>query len=381
MRIALDGLHLFGNYSGVHTALSNLVTGLQKQRNDDALFLYVPRDFQGPPSPADGGSLTIRKTFFKGRWRTIRTLWRNFRLQSRAYADKADLLHGPVYALPAVCSMPTVVTIHDVIAITHPLFCTPGSARLQKATIPRSCKVARRIIVPSHAVKEELLRNVKGTEPERIDVIPWGVDATFQPVHKMNHDIVRKKLSLPEQYVLFVGNMEPKKNIIALIRGFMAAKLNRKLPHKLVMAGQRGWGLHTLEKDIRNLGAREEVYFTGYVPQAALPAVYSLADLFILPSLVEGFGMPVLEAMACGTPVMISSDAALKEVAGDAAHVLPYHQTKPLQPLREMLEHYLVDHREDRDALIAKGLARAKEFTWERTAELTRATYVKALGQ
>lgn len=380
MRIALDGLHLFGNYSGVHTALANLVTGLQKLPHNDTLFLYTPRDFQGPPSPADGGSLTVRKTFFKGRWRTIRTLWRNLRLLSNAYADKCELLHGPVYALPAVCSMPAVVTIHDVIALTHPLFCTPGSARLQKATIPRSCNIARRIIVPSAAVKDELLRNVKSAQAERIDVIPWGVDAAFQPIHAMNRELVRKKLSLPEQYVLFVGNMEPKKNVIALIRGFMAAKLNRKLPHKLVLAGQRGWGLTTLEKDIRNLGAAEEVYFTGYVPQAALAAVYGLADLFILPSLVEGFGMPVLEAMACGTPVLISSDAALQEVAGGAAHVLPYHASKPLQPLREALEHYLVDHPDERYPLIKKGLARAKEFTWERTAEMTRATYVKALS-
>jgi glycosyltransferase involved in cell wall biosynthesis len=380
MRIALDGLHLFGNYSGVHTALASLVEALRRQESGDEHVLFVPRDFQGPPKNDKDPGLIIRKTWFKGRWRSIRTIWRNLRLLNRAYKEMCDLLHGPVYALPAACSMPSVVTIHDVIALTHPLFCTPGSARIQKRQLPRSCKIARRVIVPSEAVKTELLRNVRTVNVNNIDVIPWGVDPVFRPLSEDDRAFMRRKLNMPEQYVLFVGNMEPKKNIVNLIRGFMAAKMNRKFPHKLVIAGQRGWGMPHLEKDIRNVGAREDVYFTGYIPQAVLPALYAMADLFVLPSLVEGFGMPVLEAMASGCPVLISSDAALQEVAGGAAHVLPYVDQKPLQPMREAFEQYLMDDPEARKILAAKGLRRAKQFTWARTAELTRQTYIKALG-
>lgn len=382
MRIGIDGLHLFGQYAGIQGSLAGLVESLRKTFPQDEIFLYVPRDFKGPPNTNGDAGLVIRRTFFPGRWRVVRTMWRNFRLQHNTYRDKCDLIHGPTYALPTLLSKPAVVTIHDVIAFSHPLFCTPGSARVQKELVPRSVKVARRVIVPSLASKDELLRNVKGAKEERIDVIPWGVSGEFKPLEgKAEREKTRTAMQLPERYVLFVGNLEPKKNITNLIRAFVAAKLNKKLPHKLVLAGQRGWGMTTLERDIRNLGANDSVFFTGYIPQPALPALYSLADLFVMPSLIEGFGMPVLEAMACGCPVVISPDAALREVCGSAARVAPYDSEKPLQPLREAIEEILLGKETERQALIQRGLERAKLFTWERTARLTRETYEKALKE
>jgi glycosyltransferase involved in cell wall biosynthesis len=379
VRVAIDGLHLFGQYAGIKNSLAGLVTALRSGFPQDEIFLYVPRDFSGPPNPNGDAGLHIQRTFFPGRWRTVRTLWRNFRLQSRTYADKCDLLHGPTYALPSMLSKPAVLTVHDVIALSHPLFCTPGSAKVQKRMIQRSVKVARRIIVPSLAAKEDLLRHVKDARPDSIDVIPWGVAPEFKPLEKSACEAIRTQLKLPEHYVLFVGNLEPKKNLPMLIRGFFAAKLHRKLPHKLVLAGQRGWSMNGLERLIRELNAQEFVYFTDYVPQPALPALYALADLFVMPSLIEGFGMPVLEAMACGCPVLVSSDPALQEVCASAARVIPYEAEKPLQPLREALENLLIDDREQREDLIRRGLERAKLFSWERTAQLTHQTYEKAL--
>lgn len=385
MRIGIDGLHLFGNYAGIQNSLAKLVEALRRNYPDDEVVLYVASDFKGPP-PAEGDAkLRVKRTWFPGRWRTIRTIWRNFRLQSRTYADQCDLLHGPTYALPAMLSKPSVVTIHDVIAFSHPLFCTPGSARHQKEIIPRSAMNARRIIVPSLATREELMRAVKNLNPEKIDVVPWGVGEEFKP---LKHDStfskdalaeIRKSLNLPEQYVLFVGNLEPKKNLPALIQSFFAAKMNRKMPHKLVIAGQRGWKMDALERLIREHKANDFIFFTGYVPPAALPALYSFADLLVMPSLVEGFGMPVLEAMACGCPVAISTDPALQEVAGSAARIVPYDAQKPLQPLRETIEDLLLNKSAERDELVKRGLERAKLFTWDRTAKLTRATYEKAL--
>lgn len=377
MRIGIDGLHLFGNYAGIQRCLANLVTALSKGADSDQIVLYVPRNFQGPPEPAP--TLTVRRAWFPGHWRIIRTLWRNFRLQSKAYRDRCDVFHGPTYALPSLMSLPAVVTIHDVIAFTHPLFCTPGSARVQRNAIPRSTLQARRIIVPSLATKENLLRAVKDVVPERIDVVPWGVSDEFTPLPQAQRERLRAELNLPEHYVLFVGNLEPKKNIPALIRGFFAARIHAKLPHKLVLAGQRGWGLTDLEKIIRELNAQEYVCFAGYVPQAAMPALYSLADLFLMPSLIEGFGMPTLEAMACGCPVVISNDPALVEVCGSAARVLGYDAEKPLQPLREAIEDLLVKDPSQRREMIERGFERAKLFTWEKTAALTRQSYARAL--
>ncbi|MCY3021807.1 MAG: glycosyltransferase family 1 protein [Planctomycetota bacterium] len=387
MRVAIDGLHLFGNYAGIQGSLARLVQALRSTFPQDELVLYVPRDFKGPPAPTGDSGLLVRRTWFPGRWRTIRTLWRNMRLQSRTYADNCDLLHGPTYALPGFVSKPAVVTIHDVIALTHPLFCTPGSARLQQRLIPRSVAAARRVIVPSLASKEELLRQVKGAVADHIDVVPWGVGEEFKPIRSLKPlsdaglEEARAALNLPPHYVLFVGNIEPKKNIPALIQAFFAAKMNRKLPHKLVLTGQMGWKMHGLERLIRTHKATDFVLFTGYVPQRVLPALYSLADLFVMPSVVEGFGMPTLEAMACGCPVVVSSDAALREVCGNAARVVPYDPVKPLQPLREAIEELLTGPSSAREELTKLGLARAREFTWEKTARLTRATYERALAQ
>jgi glycosyltransferase involved in cell wall biosynthesis len=377
VRIGIDGLHLFGNYAGIQRCLANLVTALSKQTPADEIVLYVPRNFKGPPEPSPG--LTVRRAWFPGHWRIIRTLWRNFRLQSKAYRDRCEVFHGPTYALPSLISLPSVVTIHDVIAFTHPLFCTPGSARVQRNAIPRSTHQARRIIVPSLATKEDLLRTVKQVAPERIDVVPWGVSAEFKPLPQDQRERWRAELQLPEHYLLFVGNLEPKKNIPAIIRAFFAAKIHSKLPHKLVLAGQRGWGLTDLEKIIRELNALEYVCFTGYVPPGAMPALYSLADVLLMPSLIEGFGMPTLEAMACGCPVVISSDPALVEVCGSAARVLGYDAEKPLQPLREAIEDLLVENRGQRREMVERGFERAKLFTWEKTAALTRQSYLRAL--
>ena len=380
VRVGIDGLHLFGNYAGIKGSLASTVSALRRFAPTDEIVLYVPRDFKGPPFADGDEGLRVRRTWFPGRWRTVRTLWRNFRLQGRTYADKCDLLHGPTYALPGALSKPAVVTIHDVIAFTHPLFCTPGSARVQLRVMPRSVKAARRIIVPSLATKEEVLRNIKGAAADAIDVIPWGVSDEFTPLaDKTERERARLALGLPENYVLFVGNIEPKKNIPTLFQAFFAARMNRKLPHKLVLAGSMGWGMGGLEKLIRQHNARDIVYFTGYVPPAALRALYSLADIFAMPSVVEGFGMPVLEAMACGCPVVCSSDAALQEVCGSAARTVPYDGAKPLQPLRQAIEE-LLSNSAQRNELIARGMERAKLFTWEKTARLTRACYEKAMS-
>ena len=380
MRIGIDGLHLFGPYGGVQNALARTVGALRKDFPTDELFLYVPRDFKGPPEAGEDKGLQVRRAFFSGRWRTVRTLWRNFRLQPNAYRDTCEVLHGATYALPTALSMPAVVTIHDTIALSHPEFATPGSARLQKRLLPRSAKVARRVQVPTEAVKAEVERRLE-VQGDKIDVVPWGVGVDFRVIDERKRlDVARKEWSLPEKFMLFVGTLEPKKNIEALIMGFYAAKVNKRLPHALVFAGRMGWGIHRLKQLIHEHNAREYILFTDYVPENALPLLYNLADLCILPSQIEGFGPPVLEAFACGCPVLVSDAPALVEVAGGAAHVFKQDAAKPLQPVREALETLLVDGDRLRMELREKGLRRVKEFTWQRTAELTRKSYEKALG-
>ncbi|MCW8132908.1 MAG: glycosyltransferase family 4 protein [Planctomycetota bacterium] len=379
MRIGIDGLHLFGPYSGVQNALARMLAAYAAEFPGDENVLYAPSDFAGPPDPAQQG-LAVRKLWFPGRWRTVRTIWRNFRLQPRCYKDKCELLHGPTYALPSMLSLPSVLTVHDLIALSHPQFATPGSARVQKRMLPRSVKVARRVLVPTEAVKREVEQRLD-VKPGRIDVVPWGVGEPFGFVHIPKRlEEARERWKLPKRYILYVGTIEPKKNIDGLIMSFFAAKMNKKLPHALVIAGRMGWGMEKLERLIREHNAREYILFTGYVPEEALPLLYTMADLCVLNSHIEGFGMPLLEAFACGCPAVIPDDPALVEVAGGAARVYTRSAEKPYQPLREMLEDLLMGGEAERKDLRRKGAERAKQFTWARTAQLTRESYEKALA-
>jgi glycosyltransferase involved in cell wall biosynthesis len=381
VRIAIDGLHLFGPYGGIQHSLACLAQALQRACPDDEWVLIVPRDFKGPPFPEEAGRLRIKKTWFPGRWRVVRTLWRNLRLQALAYRQRCDLLHGATYSLPAALSLPSVVTFHDLIALTHPKFCTPGSARAQELNLKRAARVARRFIVPTQAVKDQAVSLLR-LDPAVVDVIPWGVGAEFRPVEDLRLlTVARRRLGLPERFVLFVGTLEPKKNIDGLVKAFFAAKAHRKLPHSLVLAGRVGWKMQSLGLLIRELNIATHVVFTGYTPRDLQPLLYSLADLCVLPSHVEGFGLPLLEAMACGCPAVVSSAPALVEVAGGAAWVTPENADKPYQPLREAFETLLAEDGADprRCELREKGLVRAREFTWARCAQLTRETYRKAL--
>lgn len=380
LHIAIDGLHLFGQYGGVQNALSRMLVAMRRKFPNDTVTLFAPRDYKGLPDLPESDRFHVRRTWFPGRWRSIRTLWRDLRLQRCCYRQHCDLLHGATYSLPPAISMPSVVTLHDVIALTHPLFCTPGSARIQKMVLPRSAKAARRVIVPSEAVFREVQRVLK-IESRRIDIVPWGVGPEFRPVEDRRlHDEARMRWKLPERFVLFVGTLEPKKNIEGLLRAFVAARLNRNLPHGLVFAGRIGWGVGHFARDIRDHDAEGFVRLLGHVPEAALPLLYSMADACVLPSHVEGFGMPVLEAMACGCPMIVSKTPALLEVGGNAARVCNTFAEKPCQELREALEEVLLDEGGIRAKLREKGFKRAAKFTWERTADLTRESYVKALA-
>ncbi len=394
MRIAIDGLHLFGQYSGVHYSLSRQIESYRYAFPEDELVLFVPRDFKGPPEAHPGiayagkdspaaGSLKIRKTFFPGRWRGIRTLWRNLRLQPNAYAERVDLLHGPTYTLPPILSLPAVLTIHDVIALTHPNFATPGSAKFQKISLPRSVKAANRIHVPTEAVKAQVIQHLK-VPAEKIDVIPWGVGEPFKVIDDMNLlENARKEWKLPERFVLYVGTLEPKKNIEGIIKGFFSARVHKKLDCSLVIAGRVGWGMEHLAKLIRELDAAEYVLFTGYVPEAALPLMYNLAEATILLSHIEGFGMPALEAMACGCPVVVSADPALKEVVGTSALVLPHNEQYPALPLREALETWLDPQcgKQVRETYKSKGLEHVQKYTWQNSCKLIRSSYERCIKE
>jgi glycosyltransferase involved in cell wall biosynthesis len=269
-----------------------------------------------------------------------------------------------------------VVTIHDVIPLVLPWAFSPRHRWILATALARIRKQAEMVIVPSTAVAEDVV-NYLHVERERITVIPMGCAPRFQPHQEPARVVaIRRRYDLPERYVLFVGTLEPRKNVHTLLQAFahvIAATPQDGL--RLVIAGGEGWGGEDYLVAVEALRMHDYVRFTGFVEDDDLPDLYRGALLFVYPSLYEGFGLPVLEAMACGTPVITSNCTSLPEVAGDAALLVD-----PTQP--ELLAAAISSVMNDgalRQALRAKGLARARAFTWDAVAEQTLALY-RAIG-
>jgi glycosyltransferase involved in cell wall biosynthesis len=288
--------------------------------------------------------------------------------------EHIEVFHGlDQSGIPLFCRAGKhVVTIHDVIPLVLP-GAFPTRHRLVLATaFARIRRQADMVIVPSYAAAEDVVRYLK-VERERIVVIPMGCEPRFRPiVQSARAATLRRRYALPERYVLFVGTLEPRKNVEALLQAF--ASLLGEKPHddlKLVVAGGKGWGGIDLQAKVEALKLGDRVIFTGFVNDDDLPDLYRGALMFVYPSLYEGFGLPILEAMACGTPVITSNRSSLPEVAGDAALLID--PTRP-EELAAAMTSLLCDGTL-RQELRSKGFIRAGEFTWEAVAQKTMAIY------
>ncbi len=387
MRIGINTLILGpGQYSGVQTAVGELTRAVVASAPTEMEFrLYA---HHRPPAelPAANGRVAWSQPLTPRLGRAGRIIWEQFRFPGRAMADGLDLLHCPAYVMPVMCLKPVVVNIHDLFALRQPQVCTRANRAHFWRALPRTLARAQRVIVPTAWVRDEILAYAaEKRDPEissglaaKIRIIPWGVGERFAPVTDPDRrSAVAARYGLPPRFVLFVGRLEPKKNIRRLIEAYFAATAEHGLPHRLVLAGPPGWvePKATLRL-IRELGLEEKVIRPGFIAPEDLPAVYSLAEAFFFPSRWEGFGLPVLEAMACGTPVVAGDIPALREVAGEAAQ---FAAPDDLRALRETLGAVLTN-RELAADLAARGRRRAAEFSWSRTARQTLDLYAEVIA-
>ncbi|MEW6094914.1 MAG: glycosyltransferase family 1 protein [bacterium] len=283
---------------------------------------------------------------------------------------KLDVFHGPRHLLLHSIFAKSVLTIHDLMLVTHPEFLTLERVNAFKKNVDNGIKRADLIISVSEFTKNEIIKEWN-IPKERIKVIYNGVGEEFYPIEdKTIIEKVKHKYGIKDKYILYVGNIEPKKNLLRLIEAFSLLK-NSKDDYNLVIAGNKDWFFDKVFQKVNELNLQEDVIFTGYVPNEELPALYSGAEIFVFPSLYEGFGMPVIEAMACGTPVITSNITSLPEVVKDAGILIdPFNVEEITKAMSQLLTDTNLQTK-----LREKGLLRAKLFSWGKTARETLAVY------
>ena len=375
MRIGLNGLFIGKQRTGVHQYVHRLARALRQADTENEYLLYLGK--QVDPAPYEGPRWRVHSIPFNTVKSRYRVLYEELRLPRRALLDQIDVFHAPTYTLPRLLRKPSVLTVHDLITFTHPKLCrSKASVRRVRRSLPRSAARAMRVIVPTEHVRRELLKETQA-RPERVTVVPHGVGEEFKRLRADEVARVRGANHWPQHYMLYAGALEPKKNLGFIIRGFYAAIMNERLPHCLVLAGPPGWDYRRDIEEATRLGIGGRVMLTGFVPPERLAYLYAAADVLLFPSIVEGFGLPILEAMACGTPVVTSTHPACVEVAGGAALTV---DPGKLTEFRIAIENVLRNKDVRRD-LRRQGLLRAGAFTWRRTAEQTLEIYRQARTQ
>jgi glycosyltransferase involved in cell wall biosynthesis len=288
---------------------------------------------------------------------------------------RADVAHFTNGMVPLGTGAARVVTIHDMSLHLFPR-CHP----LRRVVINRpllgiAARVADAIVTVSHSARSDLLR-LHAIAPERVTVAHEAAGPGFIPITDQSRLArIRVRYGLPERFALYVGAIEPRKNLSRLMEAFAIARA-KGVSHELVCVGPYGWSSRDLYEQIDRLGLRNAVHFTGYVPVEDLPVIYNLAEVFVFPSIYEGFGLPVVEAMACGTPVITANTSSLREIAEGAAETIDPLSTEAL--IDALVR--LTGDAERRADLARRGLARAAEFSWTRTAREMLAVYQRAAG-
>lgn len=369
-RIGLDGDTLGRRRTGDESYLVSLMHGFGRIDNPHDFLVYV-RDGEHArgmfPDLARFGFRTVRP-------RSI-YLRHPFGFPLALRRDPVDLLHTQ-YFLPPLCPCPTVLTVHDISFAVHPEFFTLRDRVLLGALVPPALRSADRVITDVPFMKNEFIR-VYGLDPERIEVIPLAADPRYQALEvEKCRRFVREQHGFDDNFILYVGTLQPRKNVDTLVRAYAMFRRHTGMQHKLVIVGKPKYRFGPVFEAIEQSGFSDDVIFTGFVADEHLPDYYNAASLFVFPSRYEGFGLPVLEAMACGTPVITTNVSSLPDVAGDAAILVDPNDVDGFaESMARVLGDAALAGNMRRD-----GLARAATFSWERTARETLAVYEKVLA-
>ncbi len=301
----------------------------------------------------------------------------NVVLGPRLSQSGVEVFHSPDmfrFPLTSARRLALVVTIHDVIPLAFPQAVTRKHRWIWRGLLPLVVRRAARVVVDSQATARDLVERFPEAR-DKVRVVYLGVDARFAPSPPAQVASLRSRLGLPSEYLLSVGTLSPRKNLARVFEAYAVLLREQGDVPPLVVAGQPGWLWQPVMERVRQLRLEAHVTFCGFIPDQDLPALLTGASVFLLPSLYEGFGLPILEAMACGTPVLTSNCSSLPEVAGDAALLVdPADPAAIADGVRRLLA-----NETDRGRLIRRGFEQARAFRWESTARKTLAVYREAL--
>lgn len=364
MRVGILYTAALRQRGGIGRLTRGLVETLMQVDQQNQYTLLITRDAPLERLPQLPPNFRVRTIPITERWLT--RLWHRLDVPLAAdwWTGSLDLFHAPDFVLPPLHRAPGLLTVHDFSFMRHPNGAVPRLREWLNRVVPKSVHRAHHILADSESTRRDIIE-ILHAPPEKVTVVGAGVETRFHPIKEPEqHQLVREKYQLPSQFVLGLGTLEPRKNFTGLIEAFNQVAADLPQLH-LVIAGGKGWLYEDIFKAAANSPSSERIHLIGFVDDADLPTLYSMAHLFAYPSHYEGFGIPVLEAMACGTPVVTANNSSLPEVAGDAALMVPSTNS-------DMLANVI--HRLSTDITLRsqckrRGLVQAKHFTWHQAAK------------
>lgn len=371
MRFGLDGIPLEQKKTGVGHYTFELARSLAAIAPEHEFEIISPSGFHLDPDSSQSPNLHFQS---RSGSRLSRRLW--WAVDLPLYCRKASLalFHGTNYDLPYWSLIPTVLTIHDLSPILYPQTHEKHLVRRARLRLPHMARKASAIITPCKTVKGEVSKHLK-VAADKIFTIPNAARSCFYRVSLEETTAVRARLGVEDEFILFVGTIEPRKNLLTLVRALGELLRTASLRSQLVIAGKEGWLSNELMTYLNESDIKERVLFTGHLSDDDLRDLYSACRVFVYPSLYEGFGLPLIEAMACGAPVVTSNVPSIVETVEDVARLV---SPTDFRDLAQGLARLLQDDGE-REYRSRAGLKHAKKFSWERTASATLEVYENAV--
>jgi len=371
MRIAVEIQPVLEEYlTGVGEYTDNLIKRLKyhADKNDEIYLLGM--DFfrkAGRVMGYQAPNITVRTNGLM-HYGIYRRLWNYmpFIDYGRFFGVKADIFHFVNFVIPPYVKGKAVVTVYDMVYRRFPETMERANLKKLEKNLADSCARADAVITISQSSKREIIEYL-GVPDEKVHIIYPGVDTDryHSGIDRDMIDGILKKYALPDAYFLYLGTLEPRKNIETIVEAYRLYNKNHGGDIRLVIAGKKGWQYERIFEKVREYGLEQRIIFPGYVSEEDKPGLYAGARAFLFPSLYEGFGMPPLEAMACGTPVIAAAASSLPEVMGDAGCMVEPMDTEAIAGYM----HALASDREFSDSIRARGFDRAKKFSWDKSVE------------